>query len=209
LSGFSRGENFVSPVSFNSKRREPNMKYPIEDCETCIHNAVCKHIPMLEKLNKMKDKVPVYIDDECEDYASDEVYRAKEKSIAEEVVSKVKENLGSSFFPPLSGMIPLDNGEEESSLPEIHIHEADFDVDDNTILASVIRTVEHAIEQGHKVKGLAMSSKTLRKIAEEGQMDIEGAGGLPNLLATDTFQLPVAVSEQVPYGMVGLMCKQD
>lgn len=159
----------------------------------------------------MKDKLPVEIDDVCEDYSDASEYQeyleSKNKELAKQAIDVIKDKLldhNNDLSSLYNQPIPLDNG-----LPQIHIHEADFDVDDDTVLASVIRTVENAIAEGHDVKGLAMCSATLQKIAEEGQMDIDGAGGLPNLLATDTFSLPITVQEKIPYTMVGLLCKKD
>ena len=166
-------------------------QYPIEQCYGCIHRQVCKHIPVIEKAMKLKDKLPLYIEEDCEDYVSEHILdkgtsvKQSASDLTKEVLNAVKSTIDKPFKNN-----PIRN------------HVTMIPAGETNVLRQVIECVFDALSNGHTVNTVYINKQMMEEIAEECQIDL--ANGPIGKIAVHDVMINLKVDDTLDYLVVAV-----
>jgi len=163
--------------------------YPIEQCYGCIHRQVCKHIPVIEKAMKLKDKLPLYIEEDCEDYAPEQSTTTVKESAS---------NLTQEILKAIKGGAPVDTGAGDG----IHRHVTMINSDETETLTEVMNCVMDAMEKGMHVTTAYINQQMMDEIMAECQVDGKN-GPIHKVIVNGVHEVNLKIDNTIPY--MGIM----
>lgn len=163
--------------------------YPIEQCYGCLHRQVCKHIPVIEKAMKLKDKLPLYIEEDCDDYVSEHVLdkgtsvKQSASDLTKEVLNAVKSTI-------------------DNKPHGIRNHVTMIPAGETNVLRQVIECVFDALSNGHTVNTVYVNKQMMEEIAEECQIDLSN-GPIGKIMVADVM-ISLKVDDTLDYTVVAI-----
>ncbi len=161
--------------------------YPIGQCYGCIHRQVCKHIPVIEKAMKLKDKLPLFIEEDCEDFAPEQDMKGVS-------VKESASNLTQEILKAVKGSF------DESD--SIHRHVTMINSDETETLSEVMNCVMDAMEKGMTVTTAYINQQMMDEIMSECKMNPSN-GPVHKVIVNGVHEVNLKVDNTIPY--MGIM----